>query len=217
MPTSAAGTVTLELRLNREPEAGTELAVRISHGETVLVDQDVAVPSSESRTVLRLPALDHIQDGRRLLWSPERPTLLDAALELRASGAEPDRIGSYLGIRTTEVADGTFLLNGHPYFLRLVLEQGFWPQSHLAAPSLEALRREVELIKQLGFNGARIHQKVEDPRFLYWCDKLGAAGLGRDGERVRVHPADGRAHRDASGWRWSVATAPIRASSPGCR
>lgn len=169
----AAGTVTLDLRLNREPEPGTELAIRISHQQTELAGQVVAVPSSESRIVLRLPALDHTQDGRRLLWSPENPALLDAVLELREPGAEPDRIGSYLGIRTTEVADGTFLLNGHPYFLRLVLEQGFWPQSHLAAPDAAALRREVELIKELGFNGARIHQKVEDPRFLYWCDKLG--------------------------------------------
>lgn len=71
------------------------------------------------------------------------------------------------------VANGRFLLNGHPYYLRLALEQGYWPRSYLAAPSNEALRREVELAKELGFNGVRIHQKVEDPRFLYWCDRLG--------------------------------------------
>jgi beta-galactosidase/beta-glucuronidase len=169
----AAGTVTLELRLNTEPEAGTEVAVSIRHGDEPLLEQVVPVPSAESCVVLRLAALDHPQEARRLLWSPENPVLLDAVLEVRGPGAEPDRIGSYLGIRTTEVADGTFLLNGHPYFLRLVLEQGFWPQSHLAAPDATALRREVELIRELGFNGARIHQKVEDPRFLYWCDKLG--------------------------------------------
>jgi hypothetical protein len=169
----AAGTVTLELRLNREPEAGTELSVIVRDGEEELVSQLVAVSSAEHRTILRVPALDHPQEARKLLWSPERPTLLDAALELRTPGAEPDRVDSYLGIRTTEVADGMFQLNGHPYFLRLVLEQGFWPQSHLTAPDAAALRREVELIKELGFNGARIHQKVEDPRFLYWCDRLG--------------------------------------------
>jgi hypothetical protein len=54
-----------------------------------------------------------------------------------------------------------------------VLEQGYWPESHLAAPDADALRKEVELTKALGFNGVRIHQKVEDPRFLYWCDRLG--------------------------------------------
>ena len=65
------------------------------------------------------------------------------------------------------------MLNGFPRYLRSVLEQGFWPESHLAAPSAEAIRREVELIQELGFNAARIHQKVEDPRFLSWCDRLG--------------------------------------------
>lgn len=168
-----SGSVTLDLRLNREPEQGTELTVQIRHGETELVAQVVAVSAAESRIVLRLPALDHPQEARRLLWSPENPNLLDADLQLRMPGSAPDRISSYLGIRTTEVADGMFLLNGHPYFLRMVLEQGFWPQSHLTAPDAAALRREVELIKELGFNGARVHQKVEDPRFLYWCDRLG--------------------------------------------
>ena len=66
-----------------------------------------------------------------------------------------------------------FLLNDRPYYVRSVLEQGFWPDSHLAAPSDQALRDEVALIKELGFNAARIHQKVEDPRFLYWADRLG--------------------------------------------
>jgi hypothetical protein len=60
----------------------------------------------------------------------------------------------------------------------MVLAQNYWPQSHLAAPSGAALRREVELVKELGFNGVRIHQKVEDPRFLYWCDRLGVLAWG---------------------------------------
>jgi hypothetical protein len=56
-------------------------------------------------------------------------------------------------------------------YLRSVLAQNYWPESHLAAPSAAALRREVELIKDLGFNTARVHQKAEDPRFLYWADR----------------------------------------------
>ncbi|HYE75789.1 MAG TPA: glycoside hydrolase family 2 TIM barrel-domain containing protein, partial [Blastocatellia bacterium] len=55
----------------------------------------------------------------------------------------------------------------------MVLDQGYWPESYLAAPSDEALRADVEWVKRLGFNGARKHQKIEDPRWLYWCDKLG--------------------------------------------
>jgi beta-galactosidase/beta-glucuronidase len=167
-----AGTATLELRLSAEPEQGTTLAVRIEHDGAPLVEQVLAVTSSEPRLVLEVPGLTH-PDGDRLIWSPERPTLLDAEIELRAPDGGVDRVSSYLGIRSADIADGMFRLNGAPYFLRLVLEQGFWPQSHLAAPDAAALRREVELIKGLGFNGARIHQKVEDPRFLYWCDRLG--------------------------------------------
>ncbi len=170
---TVAATVTLELRLSRDPEPGSTVAVTIRFDDETLVEQVVPVAEAEPRIVLGLPVLNHPQEGRRLHWSPDNPVLLDASVELRAPDGEPDRIGSYLGIRTVDIADGAFQLNGQPYFLRLVLEQGFWPQSHLTAPSPEALRREVELIKELGFNGARIHQKVEDPRFLYWCDRLG--------------------------------------------
>ncbi|WP_229670153.1 glycoside hydrolase family 2 TIM barrel-domain containing protein [Microlunatus endophyticus] len=113
----------------------------------------------------------------RLLWTPERPTLIDADIEV-THGTDSDRVSSYLGLRSIEVRDGQLMLNGRPYFLRMVLEQGYWPQSQLAAPDPAALRTEVELIKELGFNAARIHQKVEDPRFLYWCDRLGLAVWG---------------------------------------
>jgi beta-galactosidase/beta-glucuronidase len=65
------------------------------------------------------------------------------------------------------------MLNGRPYLLRLVLDQGYWPDTLLAAPNDDALRRDVELAKAMGFNGVRKHQKIEDPRYLYWADKLG--------------------------------------------
>ncbi|MEA2734202.1 MAG: hypothetical protein QOE14_653, partial [Humisphaera sp.] len=65
------------------------------------------------------------------------------------------------------------VLNGRMVDLKLVLDQGYWRESGLTAPSDAALRRDVELVKELGFNGVRKHQKIEDPRFLYWADKLG--------------------------------------------
>nr|WP_276617584.1 glycoside hydrolase family 2 TIM barrel-domain containing protein [Streptomyces coryli] len=120
-----------------------------------------------------IPALGG-PDRPGLLWSPEDPTLIDAEVVLEEIPSAPaDRVTGYVGLRSTGYRDGFFLLNGRPYYLRMALEQGFWPESHLAAPGEEALRREVELIKELGFTGARIHQKAEDPRFLYWCDRLG--------------------------------------------
>ena len=77
--------------------------------------------------------------------------------------------------------------------LRMVLAQNYWPESHLAAPDGAALRREVELVKELGFNGVRIHQKVEDPRFLVLVRPARRAGLGRDAQRLEFDTAHGPA------------------------
>ncbi|WP_028921959.1 glycoside hydrolase family 2 protein [Pseudonocardia acaciae] len=167
----ARGQVELDAEL-AGPAVAARLEVRLRLGEETLAEQSVSVRGGGARLVLDLPAAHHGQDLDRLLWTPERPTLLDAELTL-ATGDEVDTVASYVGLREVGVRDGRFTLNGRPYFPRMVLEQGYWPSSHLAAPGDDALRREVELIKSLGFNGARLHQKVEDPRFLHWCDRLG--------------------------------------------
>lgn len=108
-----------------------------------------------------------------LRWAPEHPHLIDVQVVVARGGVRVDHVTSYVGLRTVDVDDRHFMLNGHPYFLRMVLEQGYWPTTHLAAPSAQALRAEAELIKNLGFNGLRVHQKVADPRFLHACDRLG--------------------------------------------
>ncbi len=113
-----------------------------------------------------------VQD--ELTWSPDRPRLLDATVSLHAAdGTVTDAVSSYLGVRTVGVEHGAFVLNGHPCEVRSVLDQRDWPGSHLTAPSPGALRREVEPILQLSFNACRLHQKIEDPRFPYWADRLG--------------------------------------------
>ena len=84
-----------------------------------------------------------------------------------------DEITSYTALRSVDILRDRFMLNGRPYMLRLVLDQGYWPETLLAAPSDEALRQDVELAKAMGFNGVRKHQKIEDPRYLYWADRLG--------------------------------------------
>lgn len=168
-----AGTVTAELALTG-PRAASEWArIDLRHDETIIASTQAVIRDDRARVLLDLPILRNSMECRDLLWHPDRPTLIDATVTLGTAEGEIDVVDSYLGLRSFAAADGGFRLNGQPYFLRMVLEQGYWPQSHLAAPSCEALRREVELIKQLGFNGARLHQKVEDPRFLYWCDRLG--------------------------------------------
>ena len=80
---------------------------------------------------------------------------------------------SYLGRRSAGAQDGKVLLNGIPIYLKTVLDQGYWPESNLTPPSDQAIQDDIRMVKELGFNGVRKHQKVEDPRFLYWADRMG--------------------------------------------
>ena len=108
------------------------------------------------------------------LWSPESPFLYDLRYTVRDSkGNIIDEVKSYAGMRKVHVQDGYFYLNNQPYFQRLVLDQGFYPDGIWTAPSDEALRRDIELSKAVGFNGARLHQKAFEERYYYWADRLG--------------------------------------------
>ncbi|KHK95923.1 glycoside hydrolase [Microbacterium mangrovi] len=165
-PVSAS--VHARIALSRTPDAPVEATVRLEFEGQPLGSVTTSVSTAEIDVTLCVRDLLNGQAYEEFLWSPEHPRLIDAVVEVA-----DDRVGSYLGIRTATVDRGRFLLNDRPYFVRSVLSQGYWPESHLAAPSHEALRTEVQLIKDLGFNAARIHQKFEDPRFLYWADRLG--------------------------------------------
>ncbi len=114
-------------------------------------------------------ALEHVTP-----WLPSWPKLysVDATL-LDPDGKVSDRVGSYFGLRSVECKDGRFWLNGEPFVQRLVLDQGYFPGGLLTAGSAEALRGDIELAKALGFNGARKHQKAEDPIWLYYADAFG--------------------------------------------
>lgn len=107
------------------------------------------------------------------LWSPADPFLYDVDVVLEQDGAEIDRVRSYAGLRTITVRDGTLTLNGRPLYLRGVLDQGYFPDGWYTPVCDADLRRDVELTLALGFNLARKHQKAEDPRYLYWADRLG--------------------------------------------
>ncbi|HVR95708.1 MAG TPA: glycoside hydrolase family 2 TIM barrel-domain containing protein [Thermoanaerobaculia bacterium] len=124
------------------------------------------------RIALSDPGIDDFRN--ELLWSPATPTLIDAQIQLWGERGELlDDVKSYTALRTIAIQGDRVVLNGRPFFLRMVLDQGYWPESGLTAPDDDALRRDVELAKAMGFNGVRKHQKIEDPRYLYWADRLG--------------------------------------------
>jgi beta-galactosidase/beta-glucuronidase len=107
------------------------------------------------------------------LWSAGRPQLYDVVFELRKGTAVLDRVTSYFGFRSVGTENGHVVINGHPTFLKFVLDQGYWPESILTPPSDEAIQYDIRMTQEMGFNGARKHQKLEDPRYLYWADKMG--------------------------------------------
>jgi len=151
---------------------------------------------------------DFHDHGLGRLWSPEHPNLYDIVFTLVESGGNADdggakvldRVTSYFGMRKISIENGKFCLNNRPYYQKLVLDQGYFPDGNLTPPSDEAIRKDVELAKAMGFNGARKHQKLEDPRWLYWCDKLGllvwseaANAYGYSDEYVRRFTAEWQA------------------------
>ncbi|TFW09378.1 glycoside hydrolase family 2 [Oxalobacteraceae bacterium OM1] len=156
-----------------EQEEDLTVQVKIRHGDKMLADDHYHIIAGETHRKIALsdPGID---DSRNeLLWSPERPTLLDAEITLRHGDVVLDKVKSYTALRSVAINRDRFMLNGRPYHLKLVLDQGYWPDTLLAAPDDEALRRDVELAKAMGFNGVRKHQKIESPRYLYWADRLG--------------------------------------------
>jgi Glycosyl hydrolases family 2, sugar binding domain/Glycosyl hydrolases family 2, TIM barrel domain/Glycosyl hydrolases family 2 len=153
--------------------SGIQIKVKLSIGCLLLVNDIYEVINGEihRRIALSDPGIDDYRN--ELLWSPEKPTLINAQVQLWADGKLLDEVKSYTAMRTVSIQRDRFILNGRPYYLRLVLDQGYWPDTLMTAPSDEALRRDVESVKAMGFNGVRKHQKIEDPRFLYWADVLG--------------------------------------------
>lgn len=107
------------------------------------------------------------------LWSPEQPDLYDLEIVIYKDQEVVDRVNSYLGMRKISIEGDRIFLNNQPLYQKLILDQGYWPETSVTPPSNQALKKDVELIKKMGFNGARKHQKIEDDRFYYWADKLG--------------------------------------------
>ncbi len=174
----------LEVHVQGGLPEGARLAVKMESADQLLA-QDTYLLTSGSlaagsrsageihrRIALSDPGIDDFRNN--LLWSPSKPTIIDIDLTLLdKDGVVIDAVKSYTALRSIAIQGDRFILNGRPWPLRLVLDQGYWPESGLTAPNEHAFLRDILLVKALGFNGVRKHQKIEDPRFLYWADHLG--------------------------------------------
>jgi beta-galactosidase/beta-glucuronidase len=120
------------------------------------------------------PAALHASVPRPRPWSPKDPALYRARLSLLdADGRQHDAIETYFGFRTVKVSGKQILLNGEPLYQKLLLNQGYFSKGHYTPPQWDDFRTDVQQALDMGFNGVRMHQKVENPRFLFWADVLG--------------------------------------------
>lgn len=124
-----------------------------------------------------------IPEGRRRVWAAGDPQVyaIEARL-LDADGAVLDEVRSYAGLRSTSLVGDEFRINGERVFQRLVLDQGYWPQSLMTAPSDAAMVDDIRIALEAGFNGARLHQKVFEERMAFWADLHGYLLWGEFGD-----------------------------------
>ena len=163
-PDAENGTVLVDIKLNR-PIKNAWLTATATFDNTLQGVKTAFIDDDRAQLLL---AVDD-----KHLWGPGHPALYDLRLELSAEGRTVDAIDSYFALRSVCFRGKTFLLNGQPLFQRLILDQGFYPTGIYTAPSDEALAHDIEMSMAMGFNGARLHQKVFEQRFLYHADRLG--------------------------------------------
>lgn len=174
-PLYDVGKVEIEAVLNKELPAG------ILEFEISFKDQLIAKGTQqlvEKKCVFDVELLQerifrHNFHDDGYSWTPENPNLFDLKIDIVSNDTTVDSISSYFGLRKIHIENGMVYLNNKPYYQKLVLDQGYWPEGLLTAPSDEDFIKDIQLAQEMGFNGCRKHQKTEDPRFFYWADKMG--------------------------------------------
>lgn len=161
----------LYLTVNTEGEGAGNLTVR-----AVAQEQRIDVAKVEGRAGERLK----LSISEPMLWSPESPFLYTLKVELADGDSTVDEVDSYFGMRKISMGKDKYgfnriFLNNEPYFMYGPLDQGWWPDGLYTAPTDDALKYDIRITKQLGFNAARKHVKVEPARWYYWCDVMGLA------------------------------------------
>lgn len=166
---------TLNLKVETTDHINKELKVKVYDEGNLIISDSYLVDKSTKRTlqIWNDKIFDTYLHHAGKSWTPENPFLYDITLELWVDGVMVDEVKSYFGMRKIHQENGMIFLNNRPYYLKLVLDQGYYPKSLLTAPSDEDLIKDIEISKAMGFNGARKHQKIEEERYLYYADKMG--------------------------------------------
>lgn len=194
-PDIEAGMMRCEVYLNQRP-AGERLEVCVSFAGKQVANVSVQALNRVFRFDVDLAAGD--TPWKLHLWEPDEPNLYDVTFTLGS-----DQVTSYFGLREIATRDGKVLLNNRPVYQRLILDQGYYAGGLLTAGSDDDFIKDIELARAMGFNGLRMHQKVEDPRFLYWCDKMGMLVWGEMGSAFSFN--DDMVEENTRAWQEAIA------------
>ena len=172
-PDLPENTIRMEYRIQGDISgADYTIGTVISFAGTVVAESSRRITGSLVRDDICLYVPEETPWGIHT-WSPERPALYDVKIFIRRGGQIVDKAASYFGLREVRIEKGNILLNGSPVYQRLILDQGYWEDSHLTPPDEQALIDDIDKVMAMGYNGVRKHMKTEDERFLYWCDVRG--------------------------------------------
>ena len=163
-PDAENGRVFIEAEVT-EAAVGGELIVKTFFEGKPMGEAKAEIGSLSPKVTLSL--------AERHLWEPGQGRLYDTEIEIKRDGAITDQIQGYFGLRSIILKQDGFYLNGVSVFGRYVLDQGYYPDGIYTAPTDEALKKDILCSMELGFNGARLHEKIFEPRYLYWADRLG--------------------------------------------
>ena len=171
-PVLSPGKLEIEADVNAPSGEGLELEAYISFKDRSVTT--VTVPVNGKRIAMSADVFSTaITEWGIHTWSPESPHLYDITFTLKRNGKVLDQAGSYFGMREIRIDGSNITLNGRPLYQRLILDQGYWKNSHLTPPDEQALIDDIDKLMAAGYNGVRKHQKTEDEKFLYWADVKG--------------------------------------------
>lgn len=149
----------------------TEAEIEISFGGETVKKVRFNLDGKRTKYSFRLTELDSVEFS--YAWTPTNPVLFTADFRLYKNGVCVDEAHTRFGLRKISADGNRVCLNNNPIYQRLILDQGYWEESGLTAPSVDAIKDDIKLALEMGFNGARKHQKFEDPYFYYYAEELG--------------------------------------------